>query len=189
MKYAALTLLLATPAAADCLTSANLATDTAFQRKDRRPGPAKAEGQNLRIHHSINADDRTDTRMTKMGIHDLWANFHFDPVPVVGGGYPHREWTGSARLAEPTPGKRMTAKTIHKRSADIGAEFATVTTHQANYSGWTHKIIALKAAYSDGTTQRHLTFPDLGMGLETRTRGFERQNGERRGPADLRKAP
>ena len=57
MKYLCLALLLATPAAADCVTAADLATGITFTRKDGRHGLALTEGRNIRINHSTNNDD------------------------------------------------------------------------------------------------------------------------------------
>ena len=58
-----------------------------------------------------------------MGVCDLWASFHFDPLQVVGGGYPHFEWTFAGRPPEPSPGRAFTSKISQKRSEDIGTDF------------------------------------------------------------------
>lgn len=203
MKYAALLLLLlATPAAADCVTASDLATGILFTREDGRSGYAITKGRDIRIVYSAMNDDWTDTRLARMGVYDLSANFHFDPLPMVGGGYPHYDWTYASRLPTPTPGKSLKTKVTQKRSEDIGTEVTpppVVSTYQATYtfleattatlSDCAYTIVPIEAAYSDGTTQRYLYFPDLGLGVETRTRGLERQNGERRGLIELKAKP
>ena len=200
MKFALLALALASPAAADCVTAADLATGITFKREDGRHGLAKTDGRNIRINYSTNPDDWTDTRTSRFGVYDLGANFHFDPMEVVGGGYPHFDWTFSGRPPEPTPGAAFKSKVTQKRSEDIGTEFVpppVISTYQATYtfldaqqatlSGCPYTIVPIEAAFSDGTTQRFLYFPDLALGLETRTRGLERANGERRGLVALGK--
>ena len=194
MKHLALALLLATPAAAECVTGADLATGITFKREDGRSGLAQTEGKNIRIDYSANPDKWNDKRLSRFGVFDLSANVHFDPEIVVGGGYPHYEWSYAGRPPEPIPGRSFKSKVIQKRSEDIGTEFPpppVITTDQATYtfldattatlSGCDYSIVPVEAAYSDGTTQRYLYFPDLGLGLETRTRGLDRADGERRG--------
>ena len=51
-----------------------------------------------------------------MGVCDLRASFHFDPLQVVGGGYPHFEWTFAGRPPEPSPGRAFTSKISQERS-------------------------------------------------------------------------
>lgn len=199
MKYALLALLLTAPAAATaCVTAADLATGVLFTREDGRSGLAITKGRDIRVVYSAMNDDWTDTRLARMGVYDLWANFHFDPLSTVGGGYPHYDWTYARRLPTPTPGKSFKTRVTQQRSEDIGTEFTPppVTTKyeatytfldakQATLSGCSYTIVPVEAAYSDGTTQRFLYFPDLGFGLETRTRGLERADGERRGLIEL----
>jgi hypothetical protein len=199
MKHALIALLLASPAAATaCVTANDLATGVIFTREDGRSGFAITEGRDIRIVYSAMNDDWTDTRLSRMGVYDRWAEFHFDPLPTVGGGYPQYEWTYARRLPTPTPGKSFKTRVTQTRSEDIGtrvtpppvstkyeATYTFLEARQATLSDCPYTVVPVEAAYSDGTTQRYLYFPDLGFGLETRTRGLERPDAERRGLIEL----
>lgn len=187
MKHALIALRLATPTTADCRTAANLATGIAFQREDGRSGLATTDGKNLRIDYSTTNDAWNDNRISRLGVHDLAASCLSDTLPTVGGGSPDYAWSRSTCLSELGPGKRVTAKVTQKRSEVIGTEFtpsAKVTAYQAS----NNFLEPVEAAYSDGTTQRYLPVPEIGLGLETRTRGIEGQPAQRRGLTALKPA-
>jgi len=186
MKHALVALIFATPAAADCVTAANLATGITFTREDGRAGLVTGDGKVVRIDYSTMPDDWTDKRVTRMGIYELEANFHYDPLPVVGGGYPYYTWTYQSRGIAPIPGHSFRAHIAQRREEDIGTETTPppeISAYDVTYrfleakevalSGCPYTIIPVEADYPGGVMQRWVYFPDLGFGLETVPRRVE----------------
>lgn len=178
-------LLAAQPAAARCVTAADLDSGIAFQREDGRTGLAVRDGKFVRIDYATGADAWLDQRVMAHGLYEVQADFHFNALPTVGGGSPHFTWTYAGRIPLPKPGKTWTTSVSERRHEDIGTErtppdqqrqdevtFSFLDAMQVTLSGCPYTVVPVETAAG----QRWLYFSDLGFAIETR-RAEEGQRG------------
>ena len=203
LPAACILVLLAPAAQARCVTAADLALGVAFTRADHRAGMVVSAGDALTIDYATSHTSAwTDARSSLMGVFDLAADFHFNDAPTVGGGSPRFVWTFRKHPPVPTPGTAFTTTVRQVRSEDIGTQFPKpddVVSYTATYtfldakavtiSGCPYTVIPVEAAFAPiNATQRWLYFPDLGFGIETRTRGFDHETPHNNGITALEPA-
>lgn len=186
MRALLILLLTASPAAADCVTAADLASGIAFKRQDGRSGWAQADGAVVNIDYASDPrNDWGDSRKARLGIYEsLWSWYPSDEAVMgqgPGAGYvyklagqppaltPGMAWASRVKMTETTD--NGSEKGRESLSYTLRVSYTSLAVKTAKLSGCTYDVVPVEAHFTgDHTdlTRRWVYFPDLGFGLETR---------------------
>jgi hypothetical protein len=198
VKIAALAALWAGPAAAQCLTAADLARGILFERQGAGTGSAIAAGDGVvQVNYDAARDGYTDLRNMAQGVYETTILTVAAPPDVVGA---WSERTDTLRHAGrfPAPEAGSSWETAVTRNWDIAdftgtprsgrdratAAYAFLAPMDVTVSGCGYQVIPIERRLTgDGFdyTTRFAYFPALGVALETRVTdhvtGTQRTNG------------
>ncbi len=189
-----LSCLLALPAAADCVTKADLVKGIAFTRQDGHAGRVQTQGGALVVDYVTDHKGWYDRRVTRFGVFETQFDLWLSDAVLVGGEAPVMVWRFSPAPIAPQPDKGWTAsvhqvvshigygsqmvKLVNRDKSDLSAKFQFLTVIEAKLSGCSYRILPVEARFTGpggSQTRRWIYFPDLGFGLETARDGV--QNG------------
>ncbi|GLS85774.1 hypothetical protein GCM10010873_07480 [Cypionkella aquatica] len=191
MKHLALCALLLTalPAAAECVTPANLAKGVSFTRDDGRQGLIRSEDKRFAIDYAVNSNTAwADKRQSWLGIYDAeWTWVPTDTYQAEGG--PGGTYSYRFATKPPMPAAGTTwdttvtergAQAVRFKLGPVAISQRDRTSYTVNYrfmaetaakiSGCTYRVMPIEAIFKNQTTdltRRWIYFPDLGFGLET----------------------
>lgn len=187
-----LSCLLALPAAADCVTAADLAKGIAFTRQDGHKGRITSQGAALLVEYVIDRQAWTDARVTRLGIYEQHFALWLSDDVIVGGDPPEFDWVFSPPPPAPRPGMSwltniwqtetdigygsQMVKIISHKNSGIEASFRYKSLSTAKLSGCTYRVQPVEATFkglNSSFTRRWIYFPDIGFGLETRRDGVK----------------
>lgn len=183
-------LLTALPAAADCVTAADLTAGVGFGRSDGHKGRVIAKDGGVFVDYAYGAPVWSDSRQTKLGIYELETTHFYEEEPgSVGGGSTDTKQSFRGKPPLPVAGQGWTgivkAHTRQNNSSEFGGydfderfkvSYVFLMEKTVKLSGCSYKVIPVEASFvaEDSTyTRRWLYFPDLGFGLETRQNGAD----------------
>lgn len=185
VKILPLLMLLAGPAAAQCLTSANLEKGILFDRQGAGTASAIAVGDGVvQVNYDVSRDGYTDLRNMAQGVYETSILTVAAPPDVVGawsertesrrhgGGFPAPEagriWETTITLEWDTSDFSGIPKSGRER---VTAVYAFLEPMDVTVSGCDYQVVPVELRLSGQAldyTTRYAYFPTLGVAIETR---------------------
>ena len=183
-RYVVLFLCLAAPAAARCVTAADLVDGVMFTRAGGQEGSVISAGRNeVQISYRHGDRENFDRRTARLGVYETRQMTGSFPSDVIGvWSETEATFAYQGRLPVPQPGETWeTVVRVEQNTSDhsgtpkrdrgrFNVQFVFLDLQEVTLDGCSYRMIPVEARFDGEVTtivQRQAYFPDLGFGIET----------------------